>query len=227
VDNPATGAEVWRSSTGDPGSWTQCNADGFGDVKNSHLFALAAFDGYLYAVTAQWAAWHTDTHTGVEVWRTSDGTTWNQVNTDGFGDRDNFGWLAKASRGYLYVSCSNPNTGAQIWRCATCDGTDWTRVVGDGFGDSNNRAASMHGFHGRLYAFTWNNSTGAEVWQTANGTDWGQVNVDGFGDSNNGLVYGAAVFHDHLYVGTSNGADGGAVWMMLDQVYLPLVPRNR
>jgi len=227
VDNPVTGAEVWRSSTGDPGSWTQCNADGFSDDKNSHLFALIAFDGYLYAATAQWAAHGTDTHTGVEVWRTSDGTTWNQVNTDGFGDRDNFGWLAETYGGHLYVSCSNLNKAGQIWRCARCDGTDWARVVNDGFGDINNRAASMLAFHGRLYAFTWNDLTGAEVWQTANGTDWGQVNVDGFGDPNNGLVYGAAAFHEHLYVGTADrGTDGGAVWMMLDQVYLPSVLRN-
>ena len=232
TNNDVTGVEVWKTSTGVLGSWTQCNTDGFGDNKNTGLWAVAVFNGHLYVATAQWGAYGTGTHTGVEVWRTSDGVTWSQVNTDGFGDHDNVSpWMASFD-GYLYVLYHNYNTGAQIWRCATCNGTDWTRVVSDGFGDSNNPGGNlMLGFGDYFYACTSNGTTGTEIWQTANGTDWSQVNVDGFGDSNNVDVWGGAVFKGRLFLSTVAGKWGGPasgveVWMMLHQVYLPLVLRN-
>jgi hypothetical protein len=230
ANNSSTGAEVWRSSTGDPGSWTQCNTDGFGDANNQGLWAAAVFSDYLYVATGQWK----DTYTGVEVWRTNDGVTWNQVNTDGFGDPENRSPWIEPFGGYLYVSSHNGDTGSQIWRCATCNGADWEQVIGDGFGDSNTLASHfMLGFDGYFYACAENSVTGVEVWRTANGTSWSQVNVDGFGDSNNRIVWSGAVFNERLYLGTANGsgadspANGGEVWMLLHQVYLPLVLRDQ
>ena len=35
------------------------------------------------------------------------------------------------------------------------------------------------------------------------------------------------VFNDSLYISTCNWANGGEVWLMLRQVFLPLVLRNR
>ncbi len=46
------------------------------------MYSMAVFGSHLYVGTRN------DTD-GCEVWRSSDGTTWNQVNTDGFGDTDN------------------------------------------------------------------------------------------------------------------------------------------
>jgi len=90
----------------------------------------------------------------------------------------------------------------------------------------------MLGFDDHLYACTWNATTGTEIWRTADGAEWSQVNVDGFGDSNNVDVWSGAVFNGRLFLGTRNdagwasSANGGEVWMMLHQVYLPLVLRN-
>jgi len=37
----------------------------------------------------------------------------------------------------------------------------------------------------------------------------------------------AAVFQNHLYIGTLNWATGGEVWMkLINEIYLPLVMRN-
>jgi sugar lactone lactonase YvrE len=235
TDNGATGVEVWKSATGNPGSWTQCNEDGFGDNQNTGLWAAAVLNGYLYAATAQWEALGAGTHTGAEVWRTNDGVTWSQVNTDGFGDRDNMSPWLESFNGYLYALSYNSNTGAQIWRCATCGGTDWVRVVSNGFGDGNNAGGGfMLGSGNYFYACTDNGATGTEVWRTADGTSWSQVNVDGFGDSNNVNVRGGAVFKGRLFLGTTNNAgwrqtvNGGEVWQFVGYpVYLPLVVRNR
>jgi hypothetical protein len=201
-------------------------SNGFGDDKNSGLWELAVHNDYLYAATAQWPAWSEGTHTGIEVWRTDDGLTWTQVNVDGFGDRDNMSPGMESFNGHLYVSTWNYNTGAGIWRCAACDGTDWTQVVSDSFGDSNNVAVFMRSCGDHFCACASNYATGVEVWRTANGTDWSLVIADGFGDSNNGSVWSGTVFDGRLFLGTKNGANGGEVWMMMHQVYLPLVIRN-
>jgi len=69
-----------------------------------------------------------------------------------------------------------------------------------------------------------------EVWRTTDGANWEQVGPDGIGDSINYSPYwdnSAAVFNDSLYIGTWNPANGGEVWLLLRQVYLPLVLRNR
>ncbi len=220
VDNGVTGVELWKSPTGDPGSWTQCNVAGFGDAKNAGLWELTVFNGHLYVATAQWKSPDEDTSTGVEVWRcaTCDGADWTQVNTDGFGDRDNFSPGMESFDGYLYVSSFNYNTGTQIWRCATCDSpTDWTQVVGDGFANNDNYGAFLVSFGGELYAFTsnWVSGAGAEIWRTTNGTDWRVEAVGGLGDNNNGGMWSKAIFGGRLYVGTKNWGTGGEVWMRL------------
>ncbi len=81
-------------------------------------------------------------------------------------------------------------------------------------------------FENALYAGSNNWNTGAQIWKTQDGTHWSQVNVDGYGDSNNNYVWGGAVFKGSLYLSASeNYANGGEIWQMLKQVYLPLVIR--
>ena len=212
VDNGSSGVEVWKSLSGNPGSWVKSNADGFGDAKNTGLWAATVFNNYLYTATAQWAAYADGTNTGIEVWRTKNGSTWSQVNTDGFGSRENISPWMESFNGYLYVLATNFGTGAQIWRCASCDGTDWTRVVDNGFGDINNSGGVyMVSYGGYFYAGTGNDATGMQLWQTTNGTNWSQVGTTGFGDSNN-EPFSGAVFNGGLYFGTSNHANGGEIW---------------
>ena len=54
--------------------------------------------------------------TGFEVWRTSDGETWNQVYDDGFGDAANTFGLPMVGGDYLYLVTGNFVSGVQVWR---------------------------------------------------------------------------------------------------------------
>jgi hypothetical protein len=230
--SPSHGVEIWRSSTGDAGSWSQVVNNGFdSDPSNEVTPGLEAFNGYLYAGTLR-------TSGGGQVWRSADGTSWLQVNTDGFGDPDN-GMIAALAPfgGKLYAASGNDATGGQIWRCSTCDGTDWTKVVGDGFGSpaTNVEVESLQVSGNRLYAVTqvpaWRATTGMEVWSslTGNPGDWEPEAQHGFGDSNNwGPYWGSSVtsYNGTLYVGTWNYGNGGEIWERLHEVLLPLTVRN-
>jgi hypothetical protein len=61
--NSLTGVEVWRS--GDGGSWSQVNADGFGAVTNCSGPSMASHGGRLYVGTYGCGAWPPP----CEVWR--------------------------------------------------------------------------------------------------------------------------------------------------------------
>jgi uncharacterized protein YjiK len=214
------GLEISRSSTGDSLSWTNVVPNGFNDnTNNKAVCGFAEFNGYLYASVE-------NTAYGLEIWRTSDGEIWTQANVSGFGDTNNgeTGGLAVLG-GYLYSGTRNNTTGAQLWRSS--NGITWTQVVDNGFGDNNNgKLESPFTFGGYLYAVTNNGVTGVEVWRSLNGTTWNQVNVDGFGDSNNATTVwsnGTVAFNNRLFIGTMNWANGGEIWQLLNQIYLPLV----
>ena len=99
-----------------------------------------------------------------------------------------------------------------------------------GFGNQDTRwENALEVYEGRLYLVARNSTTGLEVWRTADGANREQVGFAGFGDSNNQSSYwdsATAVFAGNLYIATSNSANGGEVWTMLHQVYLPLIMRN-
>jgi len=220
------GAGIWRSDSGDSDTWTQVASDGFdGDSGNEAVVSFGAFDGYLYAGTA-------NPGTGGEVWRTQNGTVWSQVNDDGFGDADNWAVSALAAfNGHLYASTTHEwGAGAEVWSCQDCDGSDWTQVVDNGFGNSDtNYTNALELFRDFLYFVAGNGSTGLEVWRTANGTEWEQVAFAGFGDSNNIAPYwdnATAVVNDQLYVSSINYAQGGEIWTQQLMVYVPLVMKN-
>jgi flagellin len=183
------------------------------------------FNGYLYAGTY-------NSDTGGEIWRTSNGTAWTQVNTDGFGDYDNDAIASFAVfNGYLYAGTMHYSTGGQVWRCSTVSGcdeaSDWEQVVSDGFGSTDNYGAyALIACDNYLYCVTRNYETGAEVWRSSGDSgDWEQVGPDGFGDSNNSLTYlDNSVAAGSLYIGTLNWANGGEVWQLAGgQVYLPII----
>jgi DNA-binding beta-propeller fold protein YncE len=69
TENYETGAEVWRSSTGDSGDWEQVGPDGFGDSNNESTNwdnSVAVFNDRLYIGTWNWA-------NGGEVWQLAGG----------------------------------------------------------------------------------------------------------------------------------------------------------
>ncbi len=161
--NGFTGGEVWRSSDG--ADWSQVNTDGFGDPQNTAVSALAAFDGYLYAATEHASG------SGAQVWRCQlcDGTDWQQVEGNGFGNPNTRGDRPglEVYKERLHVVAGNSDTGAEVWR--TANGIDWEQVGFAGFGDSNNRTTywdnSVGVYNDRLFVATLNDANGGEIWQ--------------------------------------------------------------
>jgi hypothetical protein len=225
VLNDATGTEIWRSASGNPGTWVQVNADGFGGPGTGTWggdVVMDTFQGYLYVGLSR---------DGVgELWRTPDGTTWAAVFTDGLGNPNN-GRLGMAEfNGELYISLRNVWQGGEVWRSG--DGLSWEPVFTGGLGEvANGRPYGLLVADGALYVIFSNTETGAQVWRTFDGQRWQRCNVDGWDDPANTYAdyndKGAAVFHHNLYVGTLANAAGGEVWraQLAAQLFLPLVTR--
>jgi hypothetical protein len=211
VLNREQGAELWRSSTGDPGSWQQVASEGFGGGSDYFIItSLTSFNGELYAAVEATAG------TGAQVWRSSNGADWTLVADNGFGDANNFQTGGSVVyRGQLYVTTRNDVTGGQLWRSS--DGVTWEQVVGDGFGDVNNiKIESIITYAGMLYAATANPVTGIEIWRSTDGVNWTQVNADGFGEGGiTGTFWSNAtlVFQGNYLIGTS-GPFGGVIWQL-------------
>ena len=222
--NIVTGIEIWRSSTGNSGSWLQVNADGFGHGATWENVTLDVFGGHLYVGVSRQGG-------RAELWRSANGATWTSpVFTDGLGYPNNSDVAAMAEfHGSFYIGMRNTTTGGQLWRSS--NGVDFSPVFTDGLGKKVNRATYGLLLSEDTLYLMFNNLNGAEVWRSANGATWQPVMQGGWGKGgvNAWADYfdkAAAVFRGSLFVGTENGTDGGEIWQMLRQSYLPLVQRR-
>lgn len=219
VRNEVTGAQIWRSFSGDNNSWTKVAPTTPGTVDAS-VTGLAEFDGALYAAV--------QSEFPVQIWQSFGGAsgTWTTLINDGFGDPDTIwsGGMAVFA-GSLYVGVGSDVTGALLYR--TSDGATWQQVITPGFGDPNNGPAHMvYVFENQLYVGVMNSVTGLEVWRSADGTLWEQANIDGFGDANNtdtNRSNAAGAYLNQLYLGTSNVPDGGELWRKANEASIPTV----
>ncbi len=220
------GAEIWRSPTGDNGSWSWVFKDAIsGNNHNSAFLSMQVFNDALYATTQ-------NEEDGGEIWRTTDGVNWSKAALSGFGNSDNIRIVSLAVfGGYLYAGTWNSETGAQIWR--TNDGSHWTKIVSDGFGKATNKQiASLVAYDNQIVAVVGNWDTGPEVWESNTGDagDWLRIANTGFGGGKAAAVNWdnvTAVVDDQLYVATfaSRGFGGGRVWQRQRSLFLPLALR--
>jgi hypothetical protein len=113
--NEITGAEVWRTAAvgGPPFTdWEQVNTDGFGDAGNTWATEPVVYSNRLYISV--------ENSSGAEVWRTAavggpPFTDWTQINTDGFGDINNYAAGLVVYNNALYSATSNEITGCEVW----------------------------------------------------------------------------------------------------------------
>jgi sugar lactone lactonase YvrE len=216
------GFEIWRSTTGNSGDWTRVISNGFGIGPNNAGAFLTVYQGLLYAGVF-------NEPNGAQLWRSSDGLNWTQIISGGLGAANSSFASFAQFNGNLYLGTRNLTQGAQIWRSP--DGLVWSPVASGGLGDTNSvRDYGLIVFGGKLYTYLLNAVTGVQVWRTDDGTTWVPVEKDGWGDSNsNGMTNyskGVTIFNGNLYFGTSNSAQGGELWELLDkQLFLPAIRR--
>lgn len=215
--NLLSGAQIWRSYTGDNNSWTQV-APAVPGTAVAGVTGLGEFDGGLYAAV--------ESEAPAQIWN-SYGGDWTTIVDDGFGDSKTTmtGGMAVFA-GSLYIGAGNQNSGAQLWRSG--DGAIWQPAITPGFGSADNqKVEGVFVFQNQLYVSVQNAQTGIEIWRSADGQSWEQANQDGFGDGNNsGSNAGNATaeFQGQLYVGTVNVASGGAIWRMQQPYGVTLSP---
>ena len=175
VEDPGVhGAEIWRSNTGNNGSWTRVVSNGFdNDNDNNAILSMKVFDGALYAATGHQS-------TGGEVWRTSDGGQLVPGQHWRLRQRRQSTWCRWRSSA---ASCT-PARG--IPPPAARSGARRTVRPGNaclqgGFGNVDNRQiAALIAFRGEFFVLAGNFVTGPEVWRSSTGDfgSWRKV-IDG------------------------------------------------
>ena len=188
------------------GTLTGNRAPGFGDNNNILAMSVVTFDNYVYVSNYNGT-------TGTEVWRSADGTTWEQANTDGFGTGTNSYAILAVFGDHLYAFNWNlADSYIDVFRYSS--GTAWTDLanIGDGQNPMNNPlVTAIYGNALYVEAYRTNNGTSA-IFNSTDGSTWTNLNQDGFGDANNETIMSLAAYNNLLYAGTYNDATGTEVW---------------
>ena len=217
-----SGVRVFRSPTGDAGSWEDALIGigaGFGDPNNENFKDMLEFDGQLCGGT-----WNENT--GAEVWCTNDGSSWQRKSLSGFGDPQNvIIWSGEVFDGSLYFSTQHqaePNTFSRwdsglIYRAQSITGTPRWEQVFDG-GRGSRSAVLLGEWHGDMYIAT-GSINGIRIFKSASGDpgSWVRVGRDGISGSRantHAQTDGAVVYQGRLHVAVNNPLQGFRVWRL-------------
>jgi hypothetical protein len=151
----------------DGATWEQVSTPGLGDRWNSSGRCMTVFDDKLYLGTGT-DVLEDPIKAGCRVWRYDGGTSWSQVNTDGFGTSNNKTADSMiVFKSDLYVGTWNQVTGCEIWRF---DGISWQQVNAGGFGSPNDNSAAgtLAVYNFEMYAGAYQNiQPGSSGFQTS------------------------------------------------------------
>ncbi len=194
-------------------SWQAASLAAFGkdasgkQHANMDAESSCVFKGYLYVGTYN-NGYFGRTTTGAQIWRTNDGTNWQQVVGNGFGStsRSSISQMVVFG-GYLYATTAIPFGSNYIYR--TKDGTTW-ELAFQGMGNEP-YFGDITTYMGRLYITTYN--WGGRVYSSLDGKIWTPVSDHYINnDSTNSLVGDLEIFKGALYVNTRNGKNGTNVF---------------
>ena len=196
------GCEVWRynGTTWDQvvGHYAPIMKGGFNNPDNVGAWSIEEFEDQLYIGTMNWDFAEQG---GCEIWRTADGTHWEQVVDSGFqpnmtifdiesGVMNTYAWSMEVFKEQLYVGTLNSRfrirsdigMGCQLWR--TNDGKTWSKVplpdgttggFKDGFGELENYGIRrMVVYNDELFVGTAASvlhDKGCEIWKY-DGNSW-------------------------------------------------------
>lgn len=191
-------------------TWLNVSESAFGkdpatnkQYANMDTDASAVFKGYLYIGTYNYGYFGRTT-SGAQIWRTSDGTTWQQVVGNGFGsvNRSSISHMTVFG-GYLYATTAEAFGSNYIYR--TKDGISW-ELAFQGM-SSEPYFGDITSYMGRLYLTTYN--WGGRVYSSADGKIWAPVSNPYINNnSQNSLVGDLHPFKNSLYVNTRNMISG-------------------
>ncbi len=223
------GINIFRSSTGDPGTWEQAitsHSAGFDDINNENFKDMQVFMGYLCGGT-------TNSENGAEVWCTQDGTNWQKFSYGGFGKGIDDPNTYSISSGYvfndtLYFGVRNRGTNrdsesddiGMLYRSSNLDLRDdtgvptWNNIFSGQPG--SHRVNILGEINGYLY-ITVRSGEGIIILRSNTGEpgSWSPVNTPGMdNDSDNEAttVDGATKYNGTLYVTIANSQDGIEIW---------------
>ena len=177
------------------GTFSQINADGFGNVNNFGNDGATTINGKLYIST------HNGTD-GTQIFEYNGGGTWSQINTSGFGDSQNNNSYLANYNGNLIASTWNTN-GAEVYKYNN-DGS-WQKISSDGLG-YNYDTIRMATLNNNLYA-VGSSASGARVFRYDGDMNWTPISSQGLGDTNNTQGF-LTVFNNTLYASTGGTAVG-------------------
>ncbi len=211
-------AKLYRSSTGDPGTWTDVTPPLSGDVSIHSFGTTTLGGGYLWCGTGG--------ANGAMIFRTQNGVDWIPIATRGFGTPALRGAaphmvLFQGSNDtvpYLYAGMGSHGSGtsAQVWRIpyTESDPSKWTKLVDFAAPTMNSKIDLVSYFYVWNSTLYFSTNAGAEIWQSTDGTTFSQNTSagDGFGDKTNLVISSLEVFNNYLYATTNNPTKGGQIW---------------
>lgn len=222
-------AELYRSQTGDSGTWQ--NVTPSLDMDRSiHSFGTTSLDGgYIWFGTAS--------AKGCGIFRSDDGLSWTLISKRGFGNPALIGATPHMvvfqgsgdSIPYLYAGGMSHGglTPAQVWRTPyyNTDSLNWELIVDFALIDSNVTIAS--------YFCLWQNKIYfgtdgiGQLWESSDGINFSKNTYvgNGFGISMNHVLSSIETFNDTMYVTTTNKY-GGQLWRSGDGTNWQMITGN-
>jgi photosystem II stability/assembly factor-like uncharacterized protein len=192
------------------------------------VWDLQEFQDQLYTgVTWYDGSGNTPISYGAQVWRTSDGTQWENVVEDGFGNPDYTGVTSFAVfEDQIYAAIDAFNEGFQVWRSPSGDPGSWTMVAEDSLGYPNAPAAFLTPFKDKLVLVATSWATGYStvpvcIWVTQDGETWTPATTDGFGIPATAPSH-PVVFKDTLYLGAISIEN--SLWRSKDGIQWTQIP---
>jgi hypothetical protein len=198
---------VYRSKDGK--NWSKVSPYGFGNpLINNIIYAMVVFQDKLYVGTGGG-----DAGDLAQLWRTSNGVTWERVDTTSFGNPTN----AVVNRlivykGKLFAAVFNTEMGIQLYRSASGNAGSWVKAttVFDDPMYSYQILSSAISFNDTLYVAV-EGGGGVGVWRSKTGSTWEKVTPDGLEVIGEFGAGGFSIYKDQLFWGIENDAIGGQI----------------
>lgn len=209
---------LWRSETGEPGSWEQFWAvNQVGSIRG-----MTVHKGLLYmSFYNDYSMVDKNKEDGVGMILATDGARVWTVLQDGFGNKHNVGiFTIESFNGWLYAGTHNPLQGAQVWKLEGPDPTAPPVKIVDGGGPRwlNESFLTMREWNGHLYvgaqaSFLMRMIVGlkaADVIRIDRDDNWeavtGRCSItgerSGFGEPSNAYIWSMCEHDGWFYIGT-------------------------